>query len=57
MGMKFKKADGRIFYLPSNINCNKFRTILDKDGFFKKVICRARKKKPECRKCSLNKRS
>lgn len=52
--MKFKKADGRVIYLPVKINCNKFCTIAGEDGFVEKVICAILKKKTECKTCSLN---
>jgi hypothetical protein len=53
MYMKFKKADGRMFYLPGRINCNKYRTKTDTDGFPESVKCFARKKRQKCRTCSL----
>ena len=56
MAMKFKKADGRIFYLPMKINCKKFKTKIDKDGFIEDVKCYARKDKTKCKTCELNKR-
>ena len=55
MSMKFKKANGQVFYLSMKINCSKFRTVVGNDGFIEKVKCSARKKKAECKKCSLNK--
>ncbi len=55
MSMKFKRANGRVVYLPTNINCNKFRTVTGDDDFFEKVECLARKTKAECKTCSLNK--
>ena len=54
MYMKFKKADGRTFYLPAKINCNKYRTKTDADGFPESVKCFTRKNREKCRTCSLN---
>jgi hypothetical protein len=56
MNMKFKRADGQVFYLPARINCSKFHTVIGNDGFIEGVRCAAKKKKAECKTCSLNKR-
>lgn len=56
MTMKFKKADGRIFHLPMKINCKKFRTTKEKDGFIETVKCYAQKDKTKCKTCELNKK-
>ena len=45
MSMKFKKANGQVFYLPTKINCNKFHTIVGDDGFIERVRCAAKKGK------------
>ena len=55
MSMKFKKANGQVFYLPTKIHCNKFHTIVGDDGFIEKLRCAAKKRKAECKNCSLNK--
>lgn len=55
MSMKFKKANGQVFYLPTEINCSKFHTEVGDDGFIKRVRCVARKRKAKCKTCSLNK--
>ena len=54
MSMKFKNADGQVFYLSLKINCSKFRTEV-KDGFAEKVRCIALKPKTKCKTCSLSK--
>jgi len=33
MNMKFKKANDQVVYLPAKINCNKFKTEVEDDGF------------------------
>ena len=53
MSFKIKKANGQIVYLPVLINCKKFHTEVDDDGFIAGVKCIARKLKPECKRCSL----
>ena len=56
MNMKFKKANGRVIYLPNKINCNRFKTQVGDDGFLEKVKCFVRKSKIECKTCSLSKK-
>ena len=55
MSMKFRKANGQVFYLPTKINCSKFHTEVGDDGFIKRVRCAARKRNAKCNTCSLNK--
>ena len=52
---RIKKADDTVVYIPLMLGCKRYKCIIGDDGFLEKVICRARKNKPECKGCWLSK--
>jgi hypothetical protein len=53
MMFKIKKSNDRVVYLPSTINCSRYRIEADNDGIIEQIKCVSRYLRRACKTCGL----